>query len=166
MARLPIYAIGMYFAKLEKYEHKNITIKHFVMASIAVVIGVVMLFVFSRVFREKFVPWGLAWYPFILIAPNLCMIISLLMECGCKFKVVEYIKKMFAKIGDLSFEIYLIHIFFFDLYSHILVSQHQEERYTEYIWLVCVMVCAASIVLHCIANKTKEIFIRMMQGRE
>lgn len=48
MARLPIYAIGMYYAKLEKYEHKNATIKHFVMASIAVLIGTGMLFFFPK----------------------------------------------------------------------------------------------------------------------
>lgn len=164
MARLPIYAIGMYFAKLEKYEHKKATKKNFAIAFIAVVIGVAMLFFFSQVFSDNFVPWGLSWYPFILIAPNLCMIISLLMECSSKFKVTEYIKKMLAMIGDLSFEIYLTHIFLFELYRNILAGQRQEERYAEYIWLVYVMICAASMVLHYTANRIKEILICKIRG--
>jgi peptidoglycan/LPS O-acetylase OafA/YrhL len=110
ITRLPIYAIGMIFAKYRNYPVKKTL---FPLAAMFL-IGFISLKFFSDHCQANLWKHGLSWYPFILITPFLCYLISMLSIFCEKYKLsfIIYVPKM---IGKITFEIFLIHLFIFDI---------------------------------------------------
>lgn len=119
-ARLPIFVLGMMWAHLEhmvKGQEKNmkgtgwgwmcLTLGNFV-------IGTILLLLCIYRYEETLWAYGTWWYPFLLITPGLCFLLSMLMEFAGKFKLGRILLKILKWLGTASFEIYLLHIALFD----------------------------------------------------
>lgn len=76
VTRLPIFVIGMYFAKLSKDDSKRMTWKFAALLAGAMIVGMALLMLFFVKYSNLLWEYGLYWYPFILITPGLCLLTS------------------------------------------------------------------------------------------
>lgn len=136
VSRIPIFYLGMVFAK-KCEEDKAFTLKNGLLAIVFVMLGSGLLLFFYNNYRSNLWAYGLYWYPFILIAPGLCMLLSVLMEFINKWRVGKWIKSILSLIGKNSFEIYLVHIPIFDLFK----SWIKEEKIknSNELWLIALL---------------------------
>lgn len=116
VTRLPIYFIGMVFAK---YENTPVTKRFVAYLLLSCSIGAIILLLSFLYFPALLWSYGLFWYPFIFIAPCLCIVISLVIEYIEGRNSLYFIFKPFLNVisamGSASFEIFLFHIFAFEL---------------------------------------------------
>ena len=152
MIRLPIYVEGMYFAKLEKYDHKKVT-KHMIVTLVLILgTGLAALLFSALFFKEYLVSYGLLWYPFVLITPGLCVLMSYIAKGLERGKILHCIVIALSTVGVLSFEIYLVHIFFLDIYSTVFVERNLIMDSNGAICIVLAAAGMGSILLHYIAK--------------
>lgn len=107
ITRMPTYAIGMIFAK---YEDANIRkIAAFLVGGF--VIGNIALFLLIRNTTTVFLRVnGLYWYPFIIMAPGICWILSEL-SALCEKCYLNKSVVIFKFLGSFTFEIFLVNTF-------------------------------------------------------
>lgn len=143
MTRLPLFYIGMIYAKQcrdgKKLEYKDIFLSSFVM-----LVGIAIYFVFRFEFEDYLWKFGLYWYPFILVTPGICIIISLVMEYVKKYKWLRWIEYLLNFIGNYSFEIYLVHILVFEVTTY-LIETIQVIPNTNITWAISI----AIVVIGC-----------------
>ena len=133
VTRLPIYVVGMIFAKNE-----NVWIRKIIVPIVGMfILGAVFLGVSFKYASGQLWKYGLYWYPFLFITPFVCVAISeisfILDKNGIKWPI-----KLGEFIGSISFEIYLIHLFAFNL-----IKSKMELNNIEWI-LAGVVVCICS----------------------
>ena len=141
VSRLAIFYVGILFGKLCSQEALT---KRLIAVSLAVlVVGLIVLYLFCAYFHDKLWSYGLYWYPFILITPGLCILISFVMQALDKTKPGRWIIRCLEKIGTFSFEVYLVHILVFDVLQYMTEGSLLPDR--PYIWLgslaLIVMLC-------------------------
>ena len=109
-SRIPVFFIGMCVGKLYR---KNFILKpiHIAAVLIGMIFGCILLACFYFYCPGLLIRYGFIWYPFILIAPGICMVISLLLVSIESTIAGKTIKNVLSHIGDNTFEIYLIHLF-------------------------------------------------------
>lgn len=110
IARIPIYAMGIVWAKwtLEKKQFKRGSEW---VAIILSAVGIVALYLFRNYVDVSIVKgYGFQWYPFVLIVPGLCVLSGMVLE-KLRFAMVR--KSLFF-LGTLSLELYLLHIKLFE----------------------------------------------------
>ncbi len=107
--RIPVYAVGMLFAKYDYFEVKKVIAPLFILF----VVGAVFLKMVSSYLYVFLWDYGLFWYPFLFITPFLCITISGF-SMLCEKTKQNWILNCFKFIGHISFELYLIHIFVFE----------------------------------------------------
>lgn len=110
--RLPLFYIGILFAKVAQEKH-SIKIPAIFFWMLMALAGVALLLFCNTYAHSSLTNWGLWWYPFILIIPGLCLSISLL--CLKLERILHWPTAGFAKIGNCSFELYLIHLTFYSV---------------------------------------------------
>lgn len=147
VTRIPIFVIGMYFAKLSKNDEKKLTGKLAVALVGIMLIGFMLLKFFFVKYPDYLGTHGLYWYPFILITPGLCILISVLVEITWKIKLAKRFFKILEKVGEYSFEIYLIHIFCFDVYHNCLIPAEILPRSNWSVFLVLLSVIPLCLLL-------------------
>lgn len=115
-ARFPIFYIGMLFARFASAEGV-LTRRMNTGVAAAALIGAACLALAFR-FRQSCL-WSKAlyWYPFILITPGLCLVISCAAMFFRKCGAGRLATKAVEKIGGYSFELYLTHIFVMEAVS-------------------------------------------------
>lgn len=148
VTRLPIFVIGMYFAKLSENDKNRLQGKSAIILAAAMLTGMLLLMLFIRKFSSYCWSFGLFWYPFILITPGMCLFISAFIETVGKFKFFEILFKILGKIGNISFEIYLSHILWSDVYREILIPANilpQSKWSVLVLWLGVIPLC---LLLH------------------
>ncbi len=119
VTRLPIFVMGMYLAKLSRDGEKKVGVIRALIIIAAAFAGVCLfLYAFRRCYDYLW-PYGMYWYPFILITPGICLIISAFAELVGRFAVGRLFLWPFRKVGEFSFEIYLAHIFCFEVYQYL-----------------------------------------------
>lgn len=107
ISRLPVFITGMLFADLDAEHWKNVpdiirkTINSRMFWIAVSAIGVVLMYMCLHQSYLDLWHYGLYWYPFLLITPGLCIIISY---------IGKYMPKCFDGLGNASFEIFLWHI--------------------------------------------------------
>lgn len=111
-ARLLVYALGMYVAWRyeEGTEEKDNTIMLYLLATV----GMGGLYFIYAYVPDWLSMYGLYWFPFVLIVPGLCVLLSNGMDALNKYKVTTLLANGVARLGEASFEIYLIHIVLFE----------------------------------------------------
>jgi len=109
-ARIPIFFIGAVFGHWAKDGcHISLSKTHKALCLIAAIIAVVFLAYAMEYLPEYMWTCSLFFIPFIVITPVLSIALALFFE---KFRKCE---KVFAAIGIISLEIYICHVFSFDL---------------------------------------------------
>ncbi len=105
MTRIPIFILGVLFGKYTYEKKQPQWINAISLYSIALVSLAILLFV-KYFYPQWLWNYGLYWYPFIGIAPGLCLFIVSVLE---KTKPT-YLLRVLSFLGALSLEIYLLHI--------------------------------------------------------
>lgn len=108
-SRMPIYIFGMYIASNE--EAFKVTKLKMLLAFLILVAGNIFLFMMYKSHRSVMWKYGLWWYPFLLLAPSLALLLSVFFE-KC-WKVMRYPAAFFRLMGKASLEILLISEYFF-----------------------------------------------------
>ena len=113
ISRLPIFYLGITVATLAQHG-VLIDRRRAIGLLIATTVGLIVLFSCSKMFPPSFLSdFGLWWYPFILIVPGLCFGLSFILS-----RAPLLINKILSKVGGLSFELYLVHVFFMGVIAH------------------------------------------------
>ena len=152
VSRLPVFAIGIYFAAHFDLEDKISKKTVLILLGLSFA-GLVMLKLFYNRLQAYMYSFGLWWYPFILITPGACLLISWL--CGIienlSLKALEKMLWMISKIASFSLELYLIHIFFLDIHNHFF---QEPEPLT--VFLTVLLSFAAAYLLNKAANSLER----------
>lgn len=111
VVRLPIFVIGMIIAK---YSESAIKLQHILIGIVTFVLGTYALYYSFQNLEDYLRGYALYWYPFILIVPFLCYLISMISKALDKNSITHYIVVAFSKIGEYSFELFLLHLCLFD----------------------------------------------------
>ena len=108
MTRLPVFFAGMLFAAgSRRREALNKT--ELAVLLCAVPLGAALLWESPRFGADAVWNYGLAWYPLLLVAPGLCVLIAALCEGLSRFAAGRAVNRALAFLGGLTFEIYLVH---------------------------------------------------------
>ncbi|MDO4748518.1 MAG: acyltransferase [Eubacteriales bacterium] len=150
VSRLPVFYIGMLFAKSSK-KSKKLSAYKIVVYLLVSIAGFILLWMSFEHFSDYRWTHALYWYPFILITPGLCVCVSVVMNLLDKSKVTSIIPKIFSFIGKYSFEIYLTHILIFDSVGYMVNSGTLPNEKTTYI-LALVSVPFACAILFLITK--------------
>lgn len=110
VSRLPLFYLGMVFAG-RGMRKKQISYKGLAALFLLAVPGFGILLYCMKNLTPYLWGYGLFWYPFLLITPGLCCLLSL---------AARYIKVLgwpLALLGRYSFEVYLLHITFIEVFK-------------------------------------------------
>lgn len=143
VSRVPLFYMGMLFAKDTR--KRNITAGKVCFLTVLMVLGIAAELLCHRFLNAYLWNYGLWWYPFILITPGLCVLISLLSDLLCRTKAGKFAVGLLGKIGEHSFEIYLIHIFLFECITDLVEKGYLPGR--SLVWLIsfaAVLILAAA----------------------
>lgn len=131
IARVPVFLLGMFLGTLEKgslpwTKGRLITVAAVYLAGL----------VFWRVSRND-LTWGngLYWYPFLLLAPAGCFLTAGLRPWWLSIPALKKIDDMICLCGKSSYEIYLVHLLFFETIL--------EGRQGNFFWIVMGVVFTA-----------------------
>ncbi len=113
ISRLPVVYSGMVFGKLAKQGYV-LRLKDYLVQSMAVAAGAVVLIACQSRFPQLLWNQGLYWYPFALIAPGCCILLSAVAEKAGEYKIFRGILKLLETVGIYSFELYLVHVFIYE----------------------------------------------------
>ena len=108
MTRLPVFFAGMLFAS-ESRRREALNKTELVVLLCAVPVGAALLWETPRFAVDTVWNYGLAWYPLLLIAPGLCVLIAAASEGLSRFKAGRAVNRALTFLGGLTFEIYLVH---------------------------------------------------------
>ena len=132
VSRFPIFYIGMLFAE-SCQKDTRILKKHIFSAILMFIVGILSLY-FSVIYAPQFMEsHGLAWYPFILITPPLCIGISFLLHFIEKAKITAPVMAFLKLCGNYSFELYLIHLLLIPLIS-LFIEKYNLSNFRYLVW--------------------------------
>lgn len=159
VTRLPIFYIGIYFAK-QCSRGKQLHLRGLVFYTVATLAGLVLLWKSSHLFADILWSHGWHWYPFILIVPGLCIWISLAGMALEKSGAGRWITGILGSIGKYSFEVYLVHIPLYELLT-VQVPGWNLPFHANWLWLGTLPVVAvACVLLRAVANKISGVLCR------
>ncbi|MBQ9314349.1 MAG: acyltransferase [Clostridia bacterium] len=146
ITRIPIFFMGMYIAKIAEENNEKITNKKFLLLMLEFLLGIMLLILAYHFFSQRLWEFGLYWYPFLLITPGLCLIISYISYSAEKTKIGVFLLRILGFIGNHTFEIYLVHILIFNIIRNLIQKQilHLDNNI---IWLGAVLI----VVIGCVA---------------
>lgn len=141
ITRIPIFSLGILFGKWtsEKKQFNNITTSLIILSSFVGLISIVLL---SNYFPNSTLwNYGFFWYPFILITPGLCILITFALD-ALRLSVIN---KVLAFFGTISLELYLLHIKLFEK-SNLLADYFNISRLIVLL-IIFALIIPASILL-------------------
>lgn len=145
VTRIPIFYLGMLFAAASA-EGRSVRPWQLVIAVALAAVGVAALNWGFEHIMNKMWAYGLHWYPHILIAPPVCVLLSLLMEMLERLPGGGRIVGLLSKIGGYSFEIYLLHFPMVDVLSELIRERGLQEHRTL-IWTAGLLVLSCGCVI-------------------
>lgn len=158
VTRIPVYILGVYFGKLGKmgvmFNRKQIASVFAVSA-----VGLLTLLLCFIQFKGYLWDYGLYWYSFLLITPGVCFMLSFLFMWICNNGIGKRIYSCLYIIGSCSFELYLVHIFFLEIYSY-LIEINIVKKSNIYVCITMLLVAPATYGLHFAAENVKKKFKR------
>ena len=130
------------------------------MSVIGVIMGSGLLLFFYEHYKSNLWTHGLYWYPFILLAPGLCMLISVLMELINRWRIGKWITSILSLIGKHSFEVYLVHIPIFELFKYWI--KNDKFQNSNKLWIVAFLcVIIGCFVLKMITKVVTKLIYRV-----
>lgn len=169
VTRIPVYFLGMYFGKLGK-EGKELSVKTAVVLGCLSICGAGVLLHFIKHYRAILWSHGLYWYPFILIIPGVCMLLSVVAEFFRDKKLMRMLEKGISVAGKYSFEIYLAHVIIFEIFKRIILPNGIVQNTLLNWCVVLVLVVIGTILLfwmsklmRLILNAAMKLFQKIMR---
>lgn len=154
--RIPIYVIGMIFAKHDSVKLEKI---HVLLGFLIFFLGNMILFFSYSLAPFPLWPYGMLWYPFILITPFLCYLISFVAQFFDNKKILSSINKAVGFIGKYSFELYLVHIDLFVAMPVIWEKLNLGFELNNYIWILMYLIAfIGAFILHMISKLILKLF--------
>lgn len=149
VTRIPIFFLGMFFGKLSTKELEQKDFRKLTALSVAaMLLGIACLALFVWRYPARLWSCGFYWYPFILITPGLCILISYAMEYLKKIKIGAWFETILSFVGKHSFEVYLIHIWFYEILTNDYIAVMPETNTAQNWWLTTLFVIPACVILH------------------
>ena len=110
-ARIPIFFIGAVFGHWAK-NGCNIILNNRlkILGLSSAIVATIALICFMKFFSRALHTYSLAYLPYIIITPTLCILLALFFE---KWKIID---KIFTVMGLLSLELYLCHVYIYKLF--------------------------------------------------
>ena len=127
-ARVPVFFLGFYAGYLA-YNKVTITKKHWLLHIVAFFVGFGILR-WAFVYTNEYILWdyGLYWYPMLICAWPLCLFLATLFDSLDKYHV-PVITNMFAKVGVVTLEFYLLHDLMLKFITNILTINPMYSAY-------------------------------------
>lgn len=116
-SRVPIFFIGMIFADWEASgQNKEMFERRLpILLQPLMILGFILIIVSMYRYRGYLMTYGFYWYPFILITPGFCYLLSWIFDFMSKWTVFKPVLFFIKTAGICSFEIYMFHLAFFKL---------------------------------------------------
>ena len=143
--RFPIFYMGMLFARDSKHD-ACISIRTAILLLLATVSGLALQLHVNAAYTELLWNKGLYWYPFILIVPGLCVLISWISGLCERSRITQAVTNCLTVIGDYSFELYLLHLPLVDLVQD-LIGKYGLQRVQKPIWLLALISLIAGCII-------------------
>lgn len=161
ITRFPIFFIGMYIAKKSTEKKKTINKKEIMLLTFLMVLGFSMLSYFKYFIPSKLWSHGLHWYPFILITPGLCFIISYISKAIEKYNIGAIILKFLGFIGKYTFEIYLVHILMNSIIEKLVNKNGNIKCVFVLLWTIlgCIILRQLTKLVLLTVEKIKQIIV-------
>lgn len=142
--RFPIFIIGMYVSA----DLKNFKIdkSKLIISFVLMTISFILLFIFYTKLPNLLWPYGLYWYPWIIIAPCLSLLLAKLMDIS---KHSAYLLSVLRRLGKSSLEILLVQDYVFDRLKDIKFS-------LLYSFLIAIGTIILGILFHIVIEYGKE----------
>ena len=160
ITRLPLFFLGMYVGKLSTDKEYKLSKLSVVVSIVLMIIGIIGLKFCYTHYAKYLWSYGLYWYPFILITPGLCILISLICSYIDSKKQGKYVIKLFDCIGQNTFEVYLVHILIFEIIKNMV--KNGKLINSNLLWIKCygvVIIC--SILLKYFTRLVVYVFYKM-----
>ncbi|MBQ8057557.1 MAG: acyltransferase [Ruminococcus sp.] len=156
VSRLPIFYIGMVFAKSSK-DGVKLGYKNMIPYTLAMIAGFVLLWVSFEYLSDYRWNNGLYWYPFILITPGLCVCLSFIMSLLDKSKFTSWIVSLLSLVGKYSFEVYLVHILIYDSVNYMINNGVLDGEKIVYALALCAIPFACLLLNYLTKLVTKTL---------
>lgn len=125
MTRYPLFALGIWIGKRSKQD-KNISFKGW-LGGVSLIGGCILLLACDYWFPDN-IKWhyGLFFYPYFLIVPSLCFLISII--CEYLKNKLKLIIILFENLGKITLELYFVHIFVLDIMNRFFPANMLENK--------------------------------------
>lgn len=157
VTRIPLFVMGMYLGSLND---KEISKREFAVNVVAFVMGCGLLAYFYKNYEPKLWSYGLHWYPFILIVPGMCLLISGISGYLVRYKVGKWIIDALSFVGKYTFELFMMHMLLFKVVHEWVLRGYIV--YSEKIWFFTIIaVIIGSIILYWLGKLVSLLFDRI-----
>ena len=163
VTRLPIFYVGMYFA--QKAKEEKMSSNEIKAWGILAILGFVLMYGFMKCDANILWAYGLYWYPFLLIVPGSCIMLSFFMEKCNGYRIGRCLNKSLSYVGRYSFEVYLIEIFVFEVYNYLVKNGMMEDR-IRYQLCFMVLIIPMSAILNMCTNRVMKLINRKNKGEQ
>ena len=135
-SRIPVYLIGIFVSS----SLKNVPIKRYQWGIILLSFfaGLFVLFFFYKYLFDYLWPYGLFWYPFIIVAPTLSLLVSKTLDIF--HRVLHPILYLLSLLGKSSLEILLVSDYLFANFSKIGITVISEIITSVFVVLISIVI--------------------------
>lgn len=153
-SRVPIYIIGMYTSS----SLKNLVLrkKHWIGLLLSFIAGISVLWLCYKFLRDFLWIYGLWWYPFIVIAPTLSLLIAKCMDC--LQKAIKPLMFLLAVFGKSSLEILLVSDFLFANFNKLNIVFFNN-------WLTSIFIVVTSLLIGIVFHYLVDSIIKLFETR-
>lgn len=162
VSRIPVFILGMIYADWEKDCSVADRRKAGYCSLVFMVIGFALEIYSMQKCLPYLKPYGLFWYPFILIAPGFCYAFGRVTKMMDGILFFRPVMSLLRIAGTCSFEIYMFHLAFFKIFpKEIGISGNRE-----WLFLIVLSVLSGMIYHYVIAYLTNLITKRLPPRKE
>ena len=135
-SRIPVFLIGMFVSS----SLKNVPVKRYQWGILlfSFFAGISVLFFFYRYLSDYLWPYGLFWYPFIIVAPTLSLLVSKILDI--LHRVLHPILYFLSILGKSSLEILLVSDYLFSNFSKLGITVISERITSVFVVLISIII--------------------------
>ena len=128
VTRIPITFLGMFIANMYSQGKTKMHIGNHIILGFLCLWGIVVLNLLGSLFPDIMWNKGFYWYPFLLIVPESCFLISFLTKLLTKSFIGQQILKPIKMLGGMTFELFLVHLALFDYFNKNISAEISREN--------------------------------------
>lgn len=150
-SRLPVFFVGIYFAKRSKENDKPLSKKSILTLAAASAAALGAIIIFYLKFYKLLTPYGLCNYPLMVLAPAICVVISYVSKFIEKFSIGKTVLKALGFIGSHTLELYIAHIAVFNWVRDVIEKYNPSN--TSAVWFISLVPIVLCSVILCYTGK-------------